>query len=200
MTNKLMSILDLMKEKKEKVTVPTKYPGITVSNRFAKLAERPSTDGKSVREAKRSRIESETEDECEEIGEDSVFTSMEKIETEVKEAKELIEQVKKEVGEGAEGSPLSRGLGMIIAWMEKTTAIQVGLASVMVDGFNRADKKVSAAAKEAVGEAKAVVGELVGEAAKGGNPADKGKKGMDSSDEARKKKFVQAVNPLRHGI
>jgi hypothetical protein len=61
-----MSILELLKEKK---AAPTKIPGITVSNRFTKLAERPSTDGKSVRDAKRSRVESVTDEEAEvEVG------------------------------------------------------------------------------------------------------------------------------------
>jgi hypothetical protein len=100
MSNKPTSIINLLKEKgKEKpAAVPVlKYPGITTSNRFAALAAK-NVGGRERSLSKRSRMDSaeDDDDRLEEVSESDLFINMENVETQLKEAKVIIEQVKKD--------------------------------------------------------------------------------------------------------
>ena len=192
--NKPTSILTLMKDKeKEKITVP-KYPGITTSNRFLVLAGKagggPGRDRSHSQ--KRTRMDSEGDKEEEDavgVGEEEVFASMEKTESQLKEAKVLIDQVRKEVEKIQDSGPLWSAIRGMVKWMEVTTSIQEDMGSVMLDGFAKTEKKVRAVrngAGHTSGGRK-----LHGGDGDGGN----GGKGGDTEGETdpRKKKFVQAV-------
>jgi urease gamma subunit len=121
--------------------------GIPTKNRFLLLAEK----GKAARErslsAKRFRTDSECTvaseivEECDQ-GE-SVFASMEVTERQLKEAKTVIDQVKTEVEKIPDPGPLKTVLDGLLKWMALTTSIQENSASVMLDEFAKASKKVS---------------------------------------------------------
>jgi hypothetical protein len=124
-----------------------RHSGIPTKNRFLLLAEK----GKAARDrslsAKRFRTDSECT-EASEIAEDSgpgesVFASMEVTERQLKEAKTVIDQVKSEVEKIPDPGPLKAVLDGLVKWMALTTSIQENSASVMLDEFAKASKKVS---------------------------------------------------------
>jgi hypothetical protein len=74
---------------------------------------------------------------------ESVFASMEVTERQLKEAKTVIDQVKSEVEKIPDPGPLKAVLDGMLKWMALTTSIQENSASVMLDEFAKASKKVS---------------------------------------------------------
>ena len=190
--NKPTSILTLMKNKEqERLHVP-KYPGITTSNRFLALAGKagggPGRDRNNS--TKRSRMDSEGDKEEEDSagGEDEVFASMEKTEVQLKEAKVIIDQVRKEIEKIQDSGPLWSAIKGMVKWMEVTTSIQEDLGSVMLDGFAKTEKKVRAVRNGA--------GPIPGgRRPPGGDSGDNGGRGRDTEGETdlRKKKFIHAV-------
>jgi hypothetical protein len=174
------------KEGKEKVHA-AKYPGISTSNRFLMLAEK----GKAARDkslsAKRFRSESEyTEtgedtDVCEQ--DDTVFANMEKTENQLKEAKTVIDQVKAEVDKIPDPGPLKSVMEGMVKWMVLTTSIQENTASVMLDGFAKANKKAAATKQVAP----------VMDPPGGGGAKVSGKQDGGTEEDSRRKRFVQAV-------
>jgi hypothetical protein len=193
--SKPQSISSLLKRKeedkgeREKHQVP-RHSGIPTKNRFLMLAEK----GKAARErslsAKRFRTDSECTEASETVDEtgngESVFASMEDTERQLKEAKTVIDQVKSEVEKIPDPGPLKAVLDGLLKWMALTTSIQENSASVMLDGFAKACKKVSPPP-----QATAAGGQV-----KGGGQPGKSKQGESevvSEQEVRKKKFVQAV-------
>jgi hypothetical protein len=68
---------------------------------------------------------------------------MEDTERQLKEAKTVIDQVKSEVEKIPDPSPLKAVLDGLLKWMALTTSIQENSASVMLDEFAKASKKVS---------------------------------------------------------
>jgi hypothetical protein len=147
MANKPTSITNLLKEKgKEKpaaVPVP-KYPGITTSNRFALLTARNS-GGRERSLSKRSRMDSTEEDDerYEEVSESELFINMEKVETQLMDAKSIIEQVKKDSEKIPDDSPVAAVVRGLAKWMEVTTSIQENTVSAMLDEKAKLAKKVS---------------------------------------------------------
>jgi hypothetical protein len=87
---------------------------------------------------------------------------MEKTENQLKEAKVVIDQVKAEVEKIQDPGPLKAVMDGMVKWMALTTSIQENTASVMLDGFAKANKKVIAAAK---------VGPEAGQPSSGGTKA-----------------------------
>jgi hypothetical protein len=147
MANKPTSITNLLKEKgKDKpaaVPVP-KYPGITTSNRFALLAAK-NVGGRERSLSKRSRMDSVEEDDerYEEVSESELFINMEKVETQLKDAKSIIEQVKKDSEKIPDDSPVAAVVRGLAKWMEVTTSIQENTVSAMLDEKAKLAKKVS---------------------------------------------------------
>jgi hypothetical protein len=68
---------------------------------------------------------------------------MEVTERQLKEAKTVIDQVKSEVEKIPDPGPLKAVLDGLVKWMALTTSIQENSASVMLDEFAKASKKVS---------------------------------------------------------
>jgi hypothetical protein len=146
--SKPLTIASLLKKKegeKERNHM-AKQPGIPTNNRFLLLAEK----GKAARDrtllAKRFRMKSEGT-ECSELGdavdqEESVFVSMEKTENQLREAKVVIDQVKAEVDKMQDPGPLKSVMDGMVKWMALTMSIQENTASVMLDGFAKANKTV----------------------------------------------------------
>ena len=190
--NKPTSILTLMRDKKEERVQVPKYPGISTSNRFLVLAGKGGggTGRDRSHSQKRFRMESEGDKEEEEIvgGEEEVFASMEKTESQLKEAKVLIEQVRKEVEKIQETGPLWAAIKGMVKWMEVTTAIQEDMGSVMLDGFAKTEKKVRAV-RTGAGHTSG------GRGGGGGGGGDMGGNDREAQDEKdpRHKKFIQAV-------
>jgi hypothetical protein len=194
--SKPLSISSLLKRKEEedkgergKHQVP-RQSGIPTKNRFLLLAEK----GKAARERSLSAKRFRTDSECTEASEiveesgqgESVFASMEDTERQLKEAKTVIDQVKSEVEKIPDPGPLKAVLDGLLKWMALTTSIQENSASVMLDEFAKASKKVSPPP-----QASAAGGQV-----KGGGQPGKGKQGESdvvSEQDVRKKKFVQAV-------
>ncbi len=150
--SKPQSISSLLKRKeedkgeREKHLAP-RHSGIPTKNRFLLLAEK----GKAARDrslsAKRFRTDSqctEASETVEESGQgESVFASMEDTERQLKEAKTVIDQVKSEVEKIPDPGPLKAVLDGLLKWMALTTSIQENSASVTLDEFTKASKKVS---------------------------------------------------------
>jgi hypothetical protein len=187
--SKPLTISSLLKKKEgEKEKNPTaKQPGIHTSNRLLLLAEKGKAARDRTLSAKRFRTDSEGT-EYSEIGEivdqeESVFVNMEKTENQLKEAKVVIDQVKAEVEKIQDPGPLKAVMDGMVKWMALTTSIQENTASVMLDGFAKANKKVTAAAK---------VGPEAGQPSSGGTK-NNGKQGGGTEEDPRKKKFIQAV-------
>jgi len=192
--SKPVSIGSLLKknEEEKKGGHPTaKYPGISTNNRFLLLAEK----GKAARERTLSAKRFRTDSECTEVSEindggsqeDTVFVNMEKTEGQLQEAKVVIEQVKAEVDKIPDPGPLKGVLDGLVKWMTLTTSIQENTASVMLDEFAKASKKVSIPS-QAVQD--------IGYLQNGGGKQGKGKNGGQdplNGEDPRKKKFVQAV-------
>jgi len=174
------------KEGKEKVHA-AKYPGISTSNRFLMLAEK----GKAARDrslsAKRFRSESEYTEAGEDTDvneqDDTVFANMEKTEHQLKEAKTVIDQVKAEVDKIPDPGPLKSVMEGMVKWMVLTTSIQENTASVMLDGFAKANKKAAATKQVAP----------VTDPPGGGGTKGNGKQDGSTEEDSRKKRFVQAV-------
>jgi hypothetical protein len=124
-----------------------KKPGISTKNRFLLLAEK----GKAARDrsvsAKRFRTDSECTDASEFADVDgqgeSVFASMEETERQLKEAKAVLDQVRLDVEKVPDPGPLKVVLDGMVKWMALTNSIQENSASVMLDEFAKAKKKVS---------------------------------------------------------
>jgi hypothetical protein len=188
MDNKPTSITNLLKEKgKEKpaaVPVP-KYPGITTSNRFALLAAK-NVGGRERSLSKRSRMDSVEEDDerYEEVSESELFINMEKVETQLKDAKSIIEQVKKDSEKIPDDSPVAAVVRGLAKWMEVTTSIQENTVSAMLDEKAKLAKKVSLIEK-------AVPASLP--SGKEGHRSSGQRKENEDGEDPRKKKFVQAV-------
>lgn len=187
MSNKPTAITGLMKEK---LAFP-KYPGITTSNRFLLLGRNGAGGGQGRDRSlsyKRSRIESEGDkEEVSENGEADCFASMEKTEAQMKEARAIIGQVRQEVAKLAgDKGPLQEIMSGMVKWMEVMTTIQEDTTSIMLDGFERTERKVKAAAKG--GSAAAATAGDHGN----GHVRGKGKEGDEEAD-PRRKKFAQAV-------
>jgi hypothetical protein len=164
--------------------------GIPTKNRFLLLAEK----GKAARERSLSAKRFRTDSECTEASEiveecsqgESVFASMEVTERQLKEAKAVIDQVKTDVEKIPDPGPLKPVLDGLLKWMALTTSIQENSASVMLDEFAKASKKVSPPP-----QALAAGGQV-----RGGGQSGKSRQGESevvSELDVRKKKFVQAV-------
>ena len=150
--SKPQSISSLLKRKEDdkgergKHQLP-RQSGIPTKNRFLLLAEK----GKAARERSLSAKRFCTDSECTEASEiveecdqgESVFASMEVTEKQLKEAKTVIDQVKTEVEKIPDPGPLKTVLDGLLKWMALTTSIQENSASVMLDEFAKASKKVS---------------------------------------------------------
>jgi hypothetical protein len=150
--SKPLSISSLLKRKEEDKGEREKHQvqrqsGIPTKNRFLLLAEK----GKAARERSLSAKRFRTDSECTEASEiveesgqgESVFASMEDTERQLKEAKMVIDQVKSEVEKIPDPGPLKAVLDGLLKWMALTTSIQENSASVMLDEFAKASKKVS---------------------------------------------------------
>jgi hypothetical protein len=149
--SKPQSISSLLKRKeedkgeREKHQAP-RHSGISTKNRFLLLAEK----GKAARDRSLSAKRFRTDSECTEVSEtveessqgESVFASMEETERQLKEAKTVIDQVKTEVEKIPDLGPLKAVLDGLLKWMSLTTSIQENSASVMLDEFAKASKKV----------------------------------------------------------
>jgi hypothetical protein len=187
--SKPLTIASLLKRKEgEKEKNPAaKYPGIPTNNRFLMLAEKGKAARDRTLSAKRFRTDSEGT-EFSEVGEhpdqeDTVFISMEKTENQLKEAKAVIDQVKAEVDKIPDPGPLKSAMEGMIKWMALTTSIQENTASVMLDGFAKANKKAAATKQVAP----------VMDPPGGGGTKGSGKQDGGTEEDSRKKKFVQAV-------
>jgi hypothetical protein len=111
---------------------------------------------------------------------------MEVTERQLKEAKTVIDQVKSEVEKIPDPGPLKAVLDGLVKWMALTTSIQENSASVMLDEFAKASKKVSPPPQAAT----------AGGQVKGGGQSGKirqGESDVVSEQDVKKKKFVQAV-------
>jgi hypothetical protein len=194
--SKPLSISSLLKRKEDedkgergKHQVP-RHSGIPTKNRFLLLAEK----GKAARDRSLSAKRFRTDSECTEASEiadesgpgESVFASMEVTERQLKEAKTVIDQVKSEVEKIPDPGPLKAVLDGLVKWMALTTSIQENSASVMLDEFAKASKKVSPPPQAATAG---------GQARGGGQPGKvrQGEADVISEQDAKKKKFVQAV-------
>jgi hypothetical protein len=191
--SKPLSIGSLLKRKEEeKGSHPTaKYPGISTNNRFLLLAEK----GKAARERTLSAKRFRTDSECTEVSdinevcsqEDTVFANMEKTEGQLLEAKVVIEQVKAEVDKIPDPGPLKGVLEGLVKWMTLTMSIQENTASVMLDEFAKASKKVSLPSQAM---------QDIGNLQNGNGKQGKGKNGGQdppNGEDLRQKKFIQAV-------
>ena len=126
-----------------------KKPGISTKNRFLLLAEK----GKAARDRSVSAKRFRTDSECTEASEfadadddgqgESVFASMEETKRQLKEAKAVLDQVRLDVEKVPEPGPLKVVLDGMVKWMALTNSIQENSASVMLDEFAKAKKKVS---------------------------------------------------------
>jgi hypothetical protein len=190
--SKPLSIAGLLKRKEEeKGNHPTaKYLGISTNNRFLLLAEKDKAAREPTLSAKRFR----TDSECTEVSEinegcsqeDTVFGSIEKTEGQLQEAKAVIEQVKAEVDKIPNPGPMKGVLEGLVKWMALTTFIQENTASVILDEFAKASKKVgpSGQSLQDTGTRKMEVGSKVRVSGEQDNP---------NADNPRRKKFIQAV-------
>ena len=193
--SKPQSISSLIKrnegEKGERENHGVKKPGISTKNRFLLLAEK----GKAARDRSLSAKRFRTDSECTEASEfadeggqgESVFASMEETERQLKEAKAVLDQVRLDVEKVPDPGPLKVVLDGMVKWMALTNSIQENSASVMLDEFAKAKKKVSPSSQ--------VVPET-GSQGRAGGQQGKGKQGeteVVTEHEVRKKKFVQAV-------
>jgi hypothetical protein len=95
----------------------------------------------------------------------------------------VIEQVKAEVDKIPDPGPLKSVMEGMVKWMVLTTSIQENTASVMLDGFAKANKKAAATKQVAP-----VTDPPVGGGTKGSGKQDGG-----TEEDSRKKRFVQAV-------
>ncbi len=122
----------------------------------------------------------------EEVSESDLFVSMEKVEAQLKDAKDIIEQVKKDSEKISEDSPFAAVVRGLTKWMETTTSIQENTVSAMLDEKAKLAKKVSMI--ETVAPAGHASG---GDGSRGAN-GGQGKE-SETGTYPRKKKFVQAV-------
>jgi hypothetical protein len=193
--SKPQSISSLIKrnegEKGERENHGFKKPGVSTKNRFLLLAEK----GKAARDRSLSAKRFRTDSECTEASEfaeeggqgESVFASMEETERQLKEAKAVLDQVRLDVEKVPDPGPLKVVLDGMVKWMALTNSIQENSASVMLDEFAKAKKKVSPSSQ--------VVPET-GSQGRAGGQQGKGKQGeteVVTEQDVRKKKFVQAV-------
>jgi hypothetical protein len=182
----------MKRKEEEKGSHPTaKYPGISTNNRFLLLAEKGKAARDRTLSAKRFRTDSESTEvsEITEVcsQEDTVFANMEKTEGQLQEAKVVIEQVKAEVGKIPDPGPLKGVLEGLVKWMTLTTSIQENTASVMLDEFAKASKKVSPPSHAM---------QDTGNLQNGSGKQGKGKSGGQeppTEEDLRKKKFIHAV-------
>jgi len=182
----------MKRKEEEKGSHPTaKYPGISTNNRFLLLAEKGKAARDRTLSAKRFRTDSESTEvsEITEVcsQEDTVFANMEKTEGQLQEAKVVIEQVKAEVGKIPDPGPLKGVLEGLVKWMTLTTSIQENTASVMLDEFAKASKKVSPPS-----QAMQDTGNLQNGSGKQGKGRGGGQEPPNEED-LRKKKFIHAV-------
>ncbi len=104
-----------------------------------------------------------------------------------REAKAVLDQVRSDAEKIPEPGPLKVVLDGMVKWMALTNSIQENSASVMLDEFAKAKKKVSPPTQ--------VVPEP-GSQGRAGGQHGKGKQGESeviTEQDVRKKKFVQAV-------